>query len=605
MLNKIFKNRSAKSYLVYFLSFLITVLTAFLLMQLTSANDFFTSMENRTFDLRQNLLAKSNFRKASKDIVIIAIDDASYEYLLGKYGEWPIPRDVYADMVNYIEKQNPRVIVFDLMFVKSMKSKKNADEALTNAIVKNKNVYVAMNFDNQSFDIRKPTKLPPHLSVKLQNDSKINFNQDLSFSNCRAILPQILNNTKNVGLINVSRADDGILRKMPPFLRYQNNFYPHLSLLVGLEYLKQTEGLNVNDFHIDKNANLLLGKRSISIDEDGGAILNWYGSSGTKFKHIPFYKVVKAMHGDKSVPEYDFKNKIVYVGTSAVSLYDTKSVPVDKLYPGVEVHATYVNNLIDNDFIRKVNNFANILISAILALFIGLVVLRTNSTIISLGATIVTIFGYIIFTYYMMKFFSFWFAIVFPILSILLIFVLAYIAKYLLKSRDFEYQYKLATTDGLTELYNHRFFQEQMLMQVENCKRYDSHFSLILIDIDFFKKFNDTYGHQAGDAVLRQVAHALKKNVRSTDVVCRYGGEEMSIILSNTDKDEAIITAQKICQAVAQKPFKLGPDLEGVVTISLGVATYPQDGSTSSALIEHADKVLYKAKENGRNQVGL
>lgn len=605
MFKNIFKNRSVLSYLTYFLSFLATVLAITLLLQITNANDFFTTMENRTFDLRQSLLAKSGFRHASKDIVIIAIDDASYEYLLEKYGEWPIPREVYANMVNYLEKQNPRAIAFDLMFVKSMKSKDNADEALANAIIKNKNVYVGMNFDNQSFDIRKPIRLPEHLSVKIQNDSKINFNKDLTFQNCRAILPKILNNSDNIGLINVSRAEDGILRKMPPFMVYQSNFYPHLSLLVGLEYLNASENLNVKDFYIDKHSNLRLGKRSIHMDDDGGVILNWYGPAGQKFTQVPFYKVVKAMQGDKTVQKYDFKNKIIYIGTTAVSLYDTKSVPVDKLYPGVEVHATYVNNLIDNDFIRRVNNFVNVLISAILALAIGFVVIRNTSTVVSLGTTIATIFGYIVFSYYSMKFFNIWLAIVLPVLSILLAFILAYIIKYLLKSRDFEYQYKLATTDGLTELYNHRFFQEQMLMQVENCKRYNSHFSLILIDIDFFKKFNDTYGHQAGDAVLRQVAHALKKNVRSTDVVCRYGGEEMTIILSNTDKDEAIITAQKICQAVAQKPFKLGTDLEATVTISLGVATYPQDGAIPSSMIEHADKVLYKAKENGRNQVGL
>ena len=142
-------------------------------------------------------------------------------------------------------------------------------------------------------------------------------------------------------------------------------------------------------------------------------------------------------------------------------------------------------------------------------------------------------------------------------------------------------------------------------MQVENCKRYNSQFSVILVDIDFFKKFNDVYGHQAGDAVLKQVAQTLKKNVRATDVVCRYGGEEMTIILSNTDNDEAIITAQKICQAVAKRTYKLSADQESNVTISLGVATYPQDGLTPAQLIERSDKGLYAAKENGRNQVGL
>ncbi len=605
MFKNLFKNKRNLNYLIYTFSFLITAFLALLLIQLTDANDFFSSMENRTFDLRQNFLVKSNSRKTHKDIVIMAIDDASYEYLLDKYGEWPIPRDVYANLINYLEAQNPRSIVFDLMFVKSMKSKNDADLVLTNAMKKYANVYTAMNFDNQSFDVRKPTKLPERLTVKVKNSSKIDFSKDLEFQNCRAILPQILNSNTNVGLINVSRADDGILRKIPPFMVYQNNFYPHMALLVGLDYLKKSENIDAKNFYIDKHSNLRLGNRTVPLDKDGGVILNWYGSSEQSFEQVPFYKVVKAMNGDKDAPKFDFKNKIIYIGTTAVSLYDTKSVPVDKLFPGVGVHATFVNNLIDNNFIVKADDAVNILISVVLALFVGFIVIKSTSTIVALTTTILTSFGYIILTYYIMKFFNIWISIVLPITVIAIVFASAYIIKYLLKSRDFEHQYKLATTDGLTELYNHRYFQEQMIMQIENCKRYNSHFSLILIDIDFFKKFNDTYGHQSGDAVLKQVAQTLKKNVRATDIVCRYGGEEMSIILSNTDKDEAIITAQKICQAVAHKPFKLSGDQESTVTISLGVATYPQDGSKPSELIEHSDKGLYLAKENGRNRVGM
>ena len=180
----------------------------------------------------------------------------------------------------------------------------------------------------------------------------------------------------------------------------------------------------------------------------------------------------------------------------------------------------------------------------------------------------------------------------------------AYVVKYILKSRDFENQYRLATIDGLTELYNHRYFQEQMLQQITNSKRYNTEFSMIIIDIDFFKKFNDVYGHQSGDAVLKQVAAKLKKNVRSCDIVCRYGGEEMTIILPNTNYEDAHTTAQKICDLIAEKPFKLVNNQESNVTISLGVSTYPQDGSTPSEIIENADKRLYVAKENGRNQVG-
>ena len=127
--------------------------------------------------------------------------------------------------------------------------------------------------------------------------------------------------------------------------------------------------------------------------------------------------------------------------------------------------------------------------------------------------------------------------------------------------------------------------------------------SLIIVDIDYFKKFNDTYGHQSGDAVLRQVAFILKKNVRSTDIVCRYGGEEMSIILPNTKYEEAVSIANKLCSLVAEKKCKLSNGRESNVTISLGVSTFGADGETPATIIESADKRLYNAKENGRNRV--
>ena len=238
-------------------------------------------------------------------------------------------------------------------------------------------------------------------------------------------------------------------------------------------------------------------------------------------------------------------------------------------------------------------------------LFVGFVVLKTNSTPIAVSTAIVTAFGYSLLTYFIMMFGNLWLNIVIPVLAIITVFVLAYIVKYIIKSRDFEHQYKLATTDGMTELYNHRYFQDQMRMQIANCQRYNTQFSMIIIDIDHFKSFNDTYGHQAGDAVLKQVAQTLKSNSRATDIVCRYGGEEMSIILTNTDKEEAVNKAQRVCKAVAERVFKLSATQTVHVTISLGVATFPENGDTPQQIIEYADQGLYYAKEHGRNQVGL
>lgn len=587
-----FKRISYAFGLIFFIIF------AFLILKNANLNNFIDTIENRTFDLRQSILINEGTKKANQDIVIVAIDDATYEYILDNYGEWPLPRDTYAKIVNYLEKQNPRIIAFDLMFVKSLKSKNQADKELTEIFKKYNNVFTSMNFDNQSEDLRIPTNLPQKLTIDIKNNSKIDFSQ-LTYKNCRTIIDEIINATSNIGIINVSRSDDGILRKMPLVVKYKNDYYPQLALKVGLNYL----GENQTSFEIDKHSEFKLGDRKIYLDNDGSAILNWYGPAGT-YTYIPMYQLIKAVNGEKTELDYNFSNKIIYFGTTAASLFDIKTVPTGKIYPGVEVQATYVNNIIDNNFIKKVNRGYTIALSILLALFIASVVTRVSSAFTASMMSLSAYFIYILIAYYSMKYENLWLEVVYPLIFSIAAFTFAYVVKYLIKSRDFEQQYKLATTDGLTELYNHRYFQEQIRMQIEQSKRYNHNFSLIIIDIDFFKKFNDTFGHQSGDAVLRQVAQTLKKNVRATDIVCRYGGEEMSIILPNTGKDEAFSTAQKICERVASKKFKLAGDKETNVTISLGVSTFPYDGDSASSIIEAADKRLYNAKNNGRNQVG-
>lgn len=567
-------------------------------------NTFIDIVENRTFDLRQNIMINANTKQPNEDIVIVAIDEATYEYILDHYGEWPLPRDVYVKLIDYLEKLNPKIIAFDLMFVKSMKSPVNADEALINAMAKYKNVFTAMNLDNQPEDLRTPPALPESLAVNVTNYSDVNFD-DLTFTNCRSILEGILRVTDNIGMINVSRADDGILRKMPLFVKYQDKYYSQLGLKIALEAinLQGEEKINTKNFVIDKDANLVLGERKIFTDKDGGVILNWYGPNGV-YTQVPMYKLIKVINGEATDSGFDFKNKIVYFGTTASALFDIKTTPTGKTVPGVEVQATYLNNFLDNNFIVKADKAVTAFTGIILALLTGFCIMRISSAFTASFASVSLYLIYIIVSYYMMKYFNIWLEVIYPLMLALLAFISAFIVKYLIKSRDFEQQYKLATTDGLTELYNHRYFQEQMLMMVENAKRYNKEFSLIILDIDYFKKFNDTFGHQAGDAVLRQVAHTLKKNVRATDIVCRYGGEEMSIILPNTPKDEAASTAQKICDRVASNKYKLNSDKEGQVTISLGVATFPHDGSTPSEIIDAADKRLYTAKNSGRNRVG-
>ncbi len=564
-----------------------------------SYKTFISSMENRSFDIRQSYISSIGLREHNKNIVIVAIDDASYEYILEKYGEWPLDRSVYAKLTDYIESQSPKSIAFDLMFVKSVKSNANSDKALVDIFKKYNNVYTAMNLDNQEVDLRKPAVLPEKLALNINNKSKKVDTKYYEFTNCRSILDGILNSTKNIGMINVLRGDDGVLRQMPLFLNYNGKYYPQLALKVALNSL----GLNdKKDFEINKKGELILGDKKIPVNKDGSITLNWYGETET-FEHIPLYKLIKAMEGDKNY-KFDFKDKIVYFGATVSSLSDIKTVPVDRVYPGVEVQTTYVNNILDNNLIKKISPAWNIVIIMILAVLTIAIVLSLDSMPVIIGSVITIYFVYLISAYYFMIHQNLWLEVVSPVIFIIIAFIITVIVKYLIKSRDFDKQYKLATTDGLTELYNHRYFQEQMQMFCSNAKRYESVFSLIILDIDFFKKFNDNFGHQSGDAVLRQVAFTLKKNVRSSDIVCRYGGEEMSIILPNAKEDEAVSIAQKLCNIVASQKFKLSNNRESNVTISLGVATYGQtDGTEPAKIIESADKRLYHAKENGRNRV--
>lgn len=585
----------------YLLLVLATLLIGFVLLQNNKTlknviTSFFEVAENRSFDYRQTLKISHKQPVPNKDIVFLAIDDASLEMLWDKYGEWPIPRNIYADMINHIESQKPQAIIFDLMFIKSMRASADADKALIIAMNGYDNIYTGMTFDNQTTDVRLPIDLPERLKLNIDNQSKVKIKAD--FSNVRPVLPELINGSVHIGSTNALRSSDGIIRKFSPMVKYNDNYYPLLSFGAAAKYISGEE----KNFAIDKNNNFLVGDTVLPLTKDGEVILNWYGKSGTHTVY-PMYKLVNEM--DANLHLLDFKDKIIIVGTSAMSLQDNKSVPVQEgVYPGAEVHATFFNNILDNNFIKQTSAEVNLLIIIGVVAIVGLIVMYSTSTVFSTLSTILFLIAYILVSYYLMSELNLWIPVVLPSIAIVIAFALSYLAKYIIKSRDFEYQYKLATVDGLTELYNHRYFQDNLKNQIEISKRYGQTFSLIIVDIDFFKKFNDTYGHQAGDAVLRQVAQTLKKNSRATDVVCRYGGEEMSIILPNTTAEEAFNHANRLCKAIAERPFQLNPTETGNVTISLGVATFPDNAQTPQELIEYADKCLYYAKEHGRNQVG-
>ena len=160
----------------------------------------------------------------------------------------------------------------------------------------------------------------------------------------------------------------------------------------------------------------------------------------------------------------------------------------------------------------------------------------------------------------------------------------------------------MSVTDPLTGVYNRRHFENTIEREFLRAKRYKSDLSIALIDVDFFKKINDTYGHLCGDYVLREIAYLTLENFRKTDMVFRYGGEEIVVILTETPSDKAIIPLERLRKAIENYPFYYdGNSMK--ITISIGVEGLKEEILTPEEFLDNADKSLYIAKEHGRNQV--
>ena len=174
------------------------------------------------------------------------------------------------------------------------------------------------------------------------------------------------------------------------------------------------------------------------------------------------------------------------------------------------------------------------------------------------------------------------------------------VTEYRRMERALEYS---ARHDALTGLYNRHVLEKQLNAELVRAERYNHPLSLFMLDIDHFKKINDTFGHQVGDMALRKVADILKKTMRKTDIIARYGGEEFVIILPESSHDEAMELAQRLCREIAGEPYMKGGEGEFFLTVSIGVASLSHSTDSPGKLLEAADTAMYAAKHSGRNRV--
>jgi diguanylate cyclase (GGDEF)-like protein len=157
--------------------------------------------------------------------------------------------------------------------------------------------------------------------------------------------------------------------------------------------------------------------------------------------------------------------------------------------------------------------------------------------------------------------------------------------------------------DPLTGLFNRRYLEETLTIEIERARRSNESFSIIMLDLDHFKRFNDAFGHDAGDAVLETLGRFLKGHVRGGDIACRYGGEEFTLILPGATLEAATQRAEQLCEGIRVLHVEFKGQPTGPLTLSVGIATFPNHGDSGEAVLQAADAALYQAKNEGRDRV--
>lgn len=514
-----------------------------------------------SFQIRGNL-------KPNPHIVIIEIND----YDITKIGRWPWKRTWHAAMATALKKLGAKDVYFDIIF--SEASSEEEDSLLEQALEESKNVYLPFVFQTGSYDIKE------------------------------AFLPieRFATHIKGTGAINVYPDIDGTIRRMPLIFQTEKGPFPHMALRIALDYT----GMKIKDI---KPRYLLATKNNkeikIPLIEKNTLLLNWLGKWEDSFKHYSFLDVLAKYQKlvNKEIPASqlsDFKDSICIVAVTAIGLYDIKPVPLQPEYPGSGILATALNNLIDGGFLDTPPGWVNIFILYLLSLLPAFLIfgekpLKENMSVFSIGVTFFAI------NYILLKN-NFIMDVATPMLGLFVSALSVGVYNFVHISIERQNFFKMAVTDGLTGLYNIKYFKMLLETEIALAKSDPAKkFAIVMSDVDHFKHFNDTYGHQVGDLVLKEVANTLKVNVRSSDLVSRYGGEEMIVLLRGANLKDGLLVAEKLRSSIENAILKDEKNTYKV-TVSLGVSTFTL-GDNVDSLIKRADDGLYKAKETGRNRV--
>jgi diguanylate cyclase (GGDEF)-like protein len=527
---------------------------------------------NGTFQLVEWKLLDVFFQVRSLEvvdprIVMVTFDDTD----IAKVGKWPFSDAVVAQLISKIKQDKPKVIGLDLYRNLTIEPGK---EELDQLFSSTKNLIVTEKFVEPS--------VPP---------------------------PPQVNYEEQVGFVDTVVDLDGTVRRALLSIQKPNgNLISSFGVKVAFKYL---ESLNIFPQPQGGMSGLVtLGKSEIkplhsyqagyaASDIGGYQTLMNYRCLSSCFENISMNDVMTGRYS-KGL----FNNRIVLIGSTAESLRDFFLSPYGKI-PGVYIHANIISQFINGaiDGRPLLQTYPKLMegVWVLLWAYLGATGISGFLKANGLGKIkfVVGILGFLVLgtiTIFSISYISFLFSFWLPILPTLFSFLLSSFVCIIYLGEKFRYA---SNIDELTQIANRRYF-DRFLLKSFTAKQ---GLSVILCDIDHFKLYNDTYGHQAGDKCLQQVAQALSQSVRNGELAGRYGGEEFAVVLPNTSYEAALSVAERIVTNVRALNIPHGSSkTSNIVTLSCGVADMTEEDGSSLDLLIKADRALYRAKEAGRDR---
>ncbi|MBI3333119.1 MAG: CHASE2 domain-containing protein [Candidatus Omnitrophica bacterium] len=493
------------------------------------------------------------------DPSIVCIEIAEDSLL--QIGRWPWPRQYHAALTHALQGWGAKAVVFDILF--SDPSSPSDDKAFAEALAESGRVYLPLVLEN-------------HRGRPVWIHSLASFER----------------HAKGVGHINATPDRDGILRRVQPVLREGSEQHPYLSLKVAYDLLGRP---------VPPPERLPFPR-----DRDGSLLINWAGRWTETFRHYSYLDLLRSFeavnHGRKPiVPPELLRGKICLIGLTAVGHTDLKAIPLEPVYPAMGFHANVINSLLTKQFVTPAPLFTNALCLIGIGL-IATVLFMLFRPVIASAASLLLGGGWLGLAYFLFCCDSLWISVAHPLFCIGSIFLASVVYLQVAEEKTEERLSDLATRDGLTGLHVIRHFRGLLNEATAEARRRQAPLSVLMIDIDHFKQVNDTYGHPAGDRVLKQAAAIVQSSLRESDDAGRYGGEEMIVMLPRTSLEAALPIAERIRAAVAQatSDFREGTIS---VTVSIGAATLDPDETSPDPMVQRADEAMYQAKQGGRNRV--